>query len=70
MGSKQLRQKLRANLGERTFEIARDGTVGWYLYVYVGDRCTHDYLQDTLEQAKSHAAEHFGVPADTWRAID
>ena len=58
---------LKAEHGVRRFEIADGGAgVGYYLFVYEGPRCTHDYLQDTLEQAREVAAEEFGVPQESW----
>jgi hypothetical protein len=42
------------------------GGVGYYLYVFDGNRCTHDYLQDTIDFAKHCALEEFGVPLQNW----
>jgi hypothetical protein len=42
------------------------GGVGYYLYVFDNGRCTHDYLQDTVDLAKLCAAEEFGVPLQNW----
>jgi predicted transcriptional regulator len=42
---------------------------GFYLYIYEDNRCTHDYLQDTLEAAKAQAFEEFGVPNGNWRRV-
>lgn len=51
----------------RVFKIVADlPEVGFYLYVYEGDRDTHDYLQDTVEMCKRCALEHFGVPMSKW----
>jgi hypothetical protein len=63
-------RRLRTELANRVFVIEQDGRVGWYLYVYAGERCTHDYVQDTLALAKSHAATQFGVPEDAWGEMD
>ncbi len=41
-------------------------SVGYYLYVYEGNRCTYDYLQDTFQQAVECAFEEFGVPKEAW----
>jgi hypothetical protein len=57
---------LEATHGGRRFTIEEDSTVGYYLYIFDGQRCTHDYLQDTLEAAKEFALEEFGVPEDAW----
>jgi hypothetical protein len=52
--------------GDRRFEIKRDEKAGFYLYVYVGELCTHDYLQDSLEQAIAVAERQFAVPRSAW----
>ena len=58
---------MRAIHGERRFRIEfGGGGIGYYLYVYNGDRCTHDYLQDTLDLARECAFEMFGVPRESW----
>ena len=58
---------LRATHGGKRFRIEYGGEgIGYYLYVYDGDRCTHDYLQDTTAVAKAVAWEMFGVPAESW----
>lgn len=54
---------------EREFKIREDANVGFYVYVFDGDICTHDYLQDSLDKAKAFALETFGVPINKW-AID
>ena len=48
----------------------RKETAGFYLYVYENERCTHDYLQDTLEMAMTQAFEDFSVPKDVWRKLE
>ena len=50
----------------RTFKIEEDASAGFYVYAFEGEKCTHDYLQDTLALAKKCAREEFGVPEDTW----
>lgn len=50
----------------RRFVIEVDPAVGYYLYVYEGDDCVADYLQDTLDFAQEQAEEDFGVPRDSW----
>jgi hypothetical protein len=58
---------LRATHGGRRFRIEFGGEgIGYYLYVYGEDRCTHDYLQATLALAQKDALEMFGVPAESW----
>lgn len=61
---------LHATHGSRTFKIEQDEKVGFYLYAFEGDRCTHDYLQDTLAFAKECALEEFGVPLEKWTHED
>jgi hypothetical protein len=53
--------------GSREFRIIADASVGFYLYVFEEERCTHDYLQDTEEKAIECAAELFGVPTNEWK---
>jgi hypothetical protein len=63
----QKKTVLRAIYGTRRFEIASDGSAaGFYSFVYEGTRCTHDYLQDSMELAKAFAAEQFGVRPESW----
>ena len=52
--------------------IKHDTRVGYYLYIYEGKntRCTYDYLQDTLDIAKSFAVKNFQVPLDAWQQVD
>ena len=52
------------------FKIEEDSNVGFYLYVFDGDKCTHDYLQDTFDFAKACALEEFGVPLNAWQAVE
>jgi hypothetical protein len=58
--------KVHATVGDRRFTIEHDAGVGFYLYVHEGDRCTHDYLQDSAGAAKEFALEQFGVSEDAW----
>lgn len=53
----------------RHYEIKHDPSVGFYLYVFDGNRCIRDYLQDTLEIAIECAWEDFGLPKDAWEKI-
>jgi hypothetical protein len=52
------------------YEIKHDRSVGFYLYVFKGDRCVCDYLQDTLELAMECAWEDFGVPKEAWEKVE
>ena len=53
--------------GTRSFKIVADRPeIGWYLYVFEGTKCTHDYLQDTEEKAKECARDLFCVPMISW----
>ncbi len=44
------------------------GGVGYYLYVFDKNRCTHDYLEDTVDLAKQCAFHEFAVPLQSWNA--
>jgi hypothetical protein len=57
---------LHASHGGRRFVIEEDEAAGFYIYIFEGERCIRDYLQDTLEIAKECAREDFGVPEDAW----
>ena len=57
-------------LRPKHFEIERDPFVGFYLYVFEDDKCTHDYLQDTLEIAIDCAWEDYGVSKDAWKKVE
>jgi len=49
------------------FEIVEDNPeVGFYLYVYDGDRCIADYLQNDEETCKQVAFEEYGVETSCW----
>ena len=60
------KETLKAEHDGRRFRIVHDAQVGFYIYVYDGARCTHDYLQDTLDHAREFAREEFGVPVQSW----
>jgi hypothetical protein len=62
----QTLQTFQAEHEGRRFRIVHDTAAGFYLYVYDGARCTHDYLQDTLHLAREFAREEFGVPIQSW----
>ena len=59
--------RLHAEHGGRKFVIEHDAAAGFYLYVFEADRCTYDYLQDSLASAREFAAEEFGVSEHVWR---
>ena len=64
-------RRLRATHGGKRFRIECGGEgIGFYLYVYDGDRCTHDYLQATITLAQDDALEMFGVPPESWADDD
>ncbi|MFO1242907.1 MAG: hypothetical protein U1E36_06875 [Rickettsiales bacterium] len=52
------------------FIIDYDEYVGYYLYVWEGEKNTFDYLQDTLDIAKRQALEDFGVPLNVWKQVE
>ena len=53
----------------KRFKIEHDPQAGFYLYVFDGEKCVADYLQDTLELAMLQAEQDFGVPPSSWRKI-
>ena len=59
---------LRAQHNGLRFEIEQDyPQVGAYLYVYEGDKCVKDFLQDTVSDCQSFALEEYGVPTNIWK---
>ena len=62
----QTPQTFQAEHDGRRFRIVHDAPAGFYLYVYDGARCTHDYLQDTFDLAREFAYDEFGVPVERW----
>ena len=57
---------LRATYSGRCFRIEFGGEgIGYSLYIFGGERCTHDYLQDTLDNARRLALEEFGVSTES-----
>ncbi|MBL7811117.1 MAG: hypothetical protein JNL57_02750 [Bacteroidetes bacterium] len=51
----------------RKFKIEEDHPeVGSYLYVYDGENCIKDYLQNDIETCKQVAFEEYKVPLDKW----
>ena len=61
-----MKNLMTADVGDRRFVIQQDDAVGFYIVVYSANRCTHDYLQDSLELALSFAQEELDVPQDAW----
>jgi hypothetical protein len=51
----------------REFRIVFDPTVGFYLYIFEGERCIRDYLQDTGDAAIQVSNDMFGVPLSAWK---
>ena len=52
------------------FEQGKKKPIIWfYLYIYRGDRCEYDYLQDTITACKELAFEDFGAPMEDWREV-
>lgn len=52
----------------RIFRIEEDyPEVGSYLYVFEGENCIKDYLQDNIEICKEVAFEEYKVPLDKWK---
>ncbi len=61
-------RKYSAKANALRFVISQDKPeVGWYLYVYSGDKCIADHLQDSLDKAKEMALEKYAVPFSLWR---
>jgi hypothetical protein len=44
-------------------------SIGYYLYIYSGDKCIYDYLQDSVEMCKEFALEDFNVPLNSWEVL-
>ena len=57
------------SIKSRHYEIDHDQSVGFYLYVFEGDKCIDDYLQDTLAIAMKYAWEEYGVPKNAWKKV-
>ncbi len=56
-----------AHKGQLRLEIVEDNPeVGFYLYVYEGDRCIADHLQNNEETCKQIAFEEYGVESSCW----
>jgi len=58
----------RAEHNGKAFEIVSDNPEhGFYFFVREGDKCTQDYVLDSVDQCKEFGAERFNVPLDAWR---
>lgn len=55
------------SLPMRHYEITFDPKVGYYFYVFDGERCVRDYLQDTFEDALDFAEQYYSIRKDNWR---
>ncbi len=54
----------------KIFKIEEDyPEVGVYLYIYEGEKCTNDYLQNDINTCKKLALEDYGVPLCSWKEI-
>jgi hypothetical protein len=66
----QVRLKATSAGKEQSFLIEED-VAGFYVYVFDSQgRCTHDYLQDSLELAMAFVEEEFGVAHEEWSQIE
>ena len=54
----------------RHYEIKHDPMAGFYLYVFEGDKCIRDHLQDTLKIAIESALEDYDVPKNAWKKVE
>ena len=62
--------RYRAELFNKSIVIESDSDVGWYIYVYDGQRCVQDYMQDSLESAKLFIQEKLGFSGLEWREYE
>lgn len=51
------------------YEIMYNPAVGFYLYVFEGNKCIYDYLQDTLDLAMEYAWKDFDIPKNAWKKV-
>jgi hypothetical protein len=58
------------NLRPLNYEISHDPLAGFYVYVFEGDKCVRDHLQESLEAAMEMALEEYHVPQGAWRKIE
>ncbi|MFA4994227.1 MAG: hypothetical protein WC521_02860 [Bdellovibrionales bacterium] len=52
------------------FIIQHDSRAGYYLYMFMGDFCIRDHLQDTFAIAVNQASRDYNVPPETWKQTD
>ena len=50
-------------------QVKKETVTGFYLYIYQGDICEYDYLQDTVSACKEIAFEEFGTPMEGWEEL-
>jgi hypothetical protein len=65
-----MKLKAKSNDSSLDFIIELDEHVGYYVYVYDGEFCKFDYLQDSLEQAKQFALRKFNISTEAWQETD
>lgn len=54
----------------RAFEIVSDRPeLGFYLFVYEGDKCIYDYVLNSMELCKEFGELRFGVPVNAWQDL-
>ncbi len=62
------RHFMKAEYNNLVFIIQEDSPeIGFYLYVYQNGKCTHDYVQDSIESCKDFTLEEFNVPKSAWQ---
>ena len=55
---------------DRFIEQGTKNTVTFfYLYIYSGDNCEQDYLENTIDACKRIAYENYAVPLNTWKEV-
>jgi hypothetical protein len=54
----------------KRFIIEEEEGIGFYLYVFDGEKCIKDCLQDTLDFAIEQANEDFGVNRASWKLLN
>ena len=60
-------RKLMAEGNKKKFIIEEDfPEVGAYLYVYDGDECIYDSLQNNIALCQEIASDEFSVPLESW----
>lgn len=60
-----------AKFNNRTFRTRTDlPEVGVYLLVFEEEKCTYDYLQDSIQACIEFAKDEFGVPPEIWTRVE